>query len=82
MGETGYHDDKIPARSSEIPEFAKVCERCHLLIARLSPHVITEDGKRYHRECFEAWYLEKNSRRPRLIPEPKRGQHCFRVKDQ
>lgn len=42
------------------------CGRCFTFIARYQNQVLTADDKRYHKECFEAWYFGRHGKRPPL----------------
>jgi hypothetical protein len=60
---------------------AGTCSRCHMLIARFAPQVVTSSAL-YHRECFEAWYFGRHGKRPSLIAGQNGDRHRFQVREQ
>jgi hypothetical protein len=65
---------------SSTKDRAGTCGRCHMLVARYAPQVVTSSAV-YHRECFEAWYFGRHGRRPALLAGSNGDRHRFQVRD-
>jgi len=55
---------------------APACRRCFMLVARYAPQVVAP-GATYHRECYEAWYVGRFGKRPRLVGGTNGDRHRY-----
>jgi hypothetical protein len=68
------------SRSDISMKGAPACGRCHVLVARYAPQVVASTGT-YHRECFEAWYFGRHSKRPLLLAGTNGQRHRFQLRE-